>query len=259
MAIAPFANKPLRVVAGRIFQFWPIHGKIRRIGTTAMNKRTYMNKRTCSLTFVVAASFLLSTPATAGVLYDNGLVNANIGAIDASVIYYGGVVSDSFILTGTSTLTGVNLGIWIASGDIPDYLYWSISDSPVLTATGGTKVSLTDVTKLCNGCVSARNAPADTYFASFSLPDVVEGPGNYFLTLHGSYYLFWDVSNGPSVAWIDGSNAQSQYGDGMTHSNSFQILGDGPAPSATPEPASTALFLSGLALVAGLARRKTRA
>jgi hypothetical protein len=41
----------------------------------------------------------------------------------------------------------------------------------------------------------------------------------------------------------------------MTHSNSFQILG----PSATPEPGSTALFLSGLALVAGLARRKTRA
>jgi len=119
--------------------------------------------------------------------------------------------------------------------------------------------SLTDVTKLCNGCVIARNNPADTYFASFSLPDVVEGPGTHFLTLYGSNYLFWDVSNGPSVAWIDGSSAQSLYDDGMTHSNSFQILGDGPAPSATPEPASTALFLSGLALVAGLARRKTRA
>jgi hypothetical protein len=249
----------LRVVAGLIFQFWPIHDKIRRIETTAMNKRTLMNKRTCLLTFVVAASFLLSTPATAGVLYDNGLVNANIGTIDASVIYYGGVVSDSFTLTGTSTLTGVNLGIWIASGDIPAYLYWSISDSPVDTTTGGTQASLTDVTKLCNGCVIARNNPADTYFASFVLPGVVEGPGTHFLTLYGSNYLFWDVSNGPSVAWIDGYNAQSQYDDGMTHSNSFQILGDGPAPSATPEPASTALFLSGLALVAGLARRKTRA
>jgi hypothetical protein len=256
MAIAPFANKPLRVVAGLIFQFWPIHDKIRRIEKTAMNKRTLMNKRTCLLTFVVAASFLLSTPATAGVLYDNGLVNANIGTIDASVIYYGGVVSDSFTLTGTSTLTGVNLGIWIASGDIPAYLYWSISDSPVLTATGGTQAFLTDVTNVCMGCMIINNSPGDTYFASFSLPDVAVGPGTHFLTLYGSDY--WDVSNGPSAAYQNGFDLKDYLTPG-SHSNSFQILGDGPAPSATPEPASTALFLSGLALVAGLARRKTRA
>src|ERR1039458_3821879 len=117
-----------------------------------MNKRTHMNKRTCLLTFVVAASFLLSTPASAGVLYDNDLVNANIGTIGYSGIYYGDVVSDSFTLAGTSTLTGVNLGIWIASGNIPGYLYWRISDSHWDTQTNedhGTLASLTDLTKLC--------------------------------------------------------------------------------------------------------------
>jgi hypothetical protein len=167
------------------------------------------------------------------------------------------VVSDTFTLAGTSTLTGVNLGIWIAAGDIPDYLYWSIGDSPVDTATGGTQAFLTDVTYLRKGSVTINNSIPDVYFASFSLPDVVVGPGTHFLTIDWSYYLYWDVSNGPSAAYLNGSDLKDYLGEG-SNSNSFQILGDGPAPSATPEPASTALFLSGLALVAGLARRKMR-
>jgi hypothetical protein len=218
-----------------------------------------MNKRTCLLTFVVAASFLLSTPATAGVLYDNGLVNG--GATDYQGIYWGYVVSDSFTLAGTSTLTGVNLDISIASSYTPGYLSWRISDT-YLDTYGGTQASLTDLTKLCTGCKTINNNPGDTYSASFSLPDVVVGPGPHFLTLDwgyghdGSGTLYWDISNGPSQAWVEGYQAAS---DGKTNSNSFQILGDGPAPTGAPEPASTAMFLSGLALVAGLARRKMRA
>ena len=221
-----------------------------------------MNKRICLLTFVVAASVLLSSPATAGVLYDNGLVNANIGTIGYWGIYYGDVVSDSFTLAGTSTLTGVNLGIWVPSSYTPDhdYLYWRISDSPVDTATNddhGAHAFLTDVTYLRTGSVTINNSPADAYFASFSLPDLVVGPGTHFLTLDWSDYLYWDVSNGPSVAYLNGDDLKDYLTPG-SHSNSFQILGTGNS-STTPEPASTALFLSGLALVAGLARRKTRA
>ena len=93
-----------------------------------------MNKRTHLLAFAVAASFLLSTPASAGVLYDNGPINGQTG-IGSWGISYGYIMSDSFTLTGTSTLTGVNLGIWIASGDTPDYLYWRISDSYLTTIT----------------------------------------------------------------------------------------------------------------------------
>ena len=217
-----------------------------------MKKPVYV----CAL--LVAASFLLSTPASAGVLYDNGLVNG--GPIDYWGIYYGYVVSDTFTLAGTSTLTGVNLDISIASGDIPDYLYWSISDSHVDTATGGTQAFLADVTNVCIGCMLINNSPGDTYFASFSLPDVAVGPGTHFLTLDGGYgdhgVLYWDVSNGPSQVWVSGYNKQV---DDVTNSNSFQILGDGPAPTGVPEPASIAMLLSGLALVAGLARRKMRA
>ena len=219
-----------------------------------------MNQRISLLALVVAASFLLITPASAGVLYDNGLVNANIGTIGYSGIYYGYVVSDSFTLAGTSTLTGVNLGIWVPSSYTPDhdYLYWRISDSHWDTQTNedhGTQAFLTDVTYLRTGSVTINNSPADAYFASFSLPDLVVGPGTHFLTLDWSDYLYWDVSNGPSQAWVNGYN----YGDGKTtYSNSFQILGT-TNDSATPEPASIAMLLSGLALVAGLARRKIRA
>ena len=209
-----------------------------------------MIRRNYFLALAVAAFFLLGAPASAGVLYDNGLVNG--GNLDYWGIYYGYVVSDSFTLAGTSTLTGVNLDISIASGDIPDYLYWSISDSPVDTATGGTQAFLADVTNVCIGCMLINNSPGDTYFASFSLPDVAVGPGTHFLTLDWSDYLYWDVSNGPSQAWVNGYN----YGDGKTtYSNSFQILGT-TNDSATPEPASIAMLLSGLALVAGFARRK---
>jgi predicted small secreted protein len=216
-----------------------------------MKKPVYV----CAL--LVAASFLLSTPASAGVLYDNGLVNASIGATDYWGIYYGYVVSDSFTLAGTSTLTGVNLDISIASGDIPHYLYWRISDT-FLDTYGGTQAFLADVTNVCIGCMLINNSPGDTYFASFSLPDVAVGPGTHFLTLDWSDYLYWDVSNGPSAAYQNGLDLKDYLTPG-SHSNSFQILGDGPAPTGVPEPASIAMLLSGLALVAGLARRKMRA
>ena len=86
-----------------------------------MKKPVYV----CAL--LVAASFLLSTPASAGVLYDNGLVNG--GPIDYQLISVFTVVSDSFTLAGTSTLKGVNLDISICCTYIPESLYWRITDS----------------------------------------------------------------------------------------------------------------------------------
>ena len=224
-----------------------------------MKKPVYV----CAL--LVAASFLLSTPASADVLYDNNLVKDNIGTIGYWGIYSGYAVSDSFTLAGTSTLTGVNLGIWIAAGFTPEYLSWRISDSHWDTQTNedhGTQAVLTDVTKLCTGCKTINNSPGDTYSASFSLPDVVVGPGTHFLTLDWGYgdrgTLYWDVSNGPSAAYQNGYDLKDWGGYLGSNSNSFQILGTSDVSTTVPEPAGTGLFL-GLALVAGLARRKMRA
>ena len=85
-----------------------------------------MKKPLYGFALAIAAFFLLGAPASAGVLYDNGLVNG--GATDYWGIYYNDVISNSFTLAGTSTLTGVNLVISIASGFTPDSLFWRISD-----------------------------------------------------------------------------------------------------------------------------------
>lgn len=217
-----------------------------------------MNKRACLLAFVVAASLLLSTPASAGVLYDNGSIS---GIISGWQVNSGYAVADSFTLTGTSTLTGVaNVGLWVVyvdtgTGNSPVSLDWGISATPDFGSSfGGNTASLT------SALLSGNHYGYDIYTSSFSLPNIVLGPGTYYLTLqNGSASqggkVFWDVNNGPSVAFSPG-NLANQLGYQGSDSDSFQILGD---TSAAPEPASTAMFLSGLALVAGLARRKIRA
>ena len=230
-----------------------------------------MKKPEYVFALVVAAFFLLSTPASADVLYDNGLVNG--GPTDYWGIYYNYVISNSFTLAGTSTLRGVNLDLSIATGDTPYEVSWRITDSHWDTQTNedhGTQAILTDVTKLCTGCKTINNSPGDTYSASFSLPDVVLGPGTHFLTLDWGHGVgpdlladrptYWDISSGPSQVWINGYNVETLYGSSEpTYSNSFQILGTSNESTTVPEPAVPAMFLSGLALVAGLACRKMRA
>jgi hypothetical protein len=222
-----------------------------------------MDKRVCLLAFVVAASLTLSTPASAGVLYDNGPISG-AAQLGAWALYNNGVTNDaaadSFTLTGTSTLSGVaNIGLWLHPGDSPLSLDWGISASPDYSQSlGGGTVGLTN-TVWCSACGWNYY---DVYASSFSLPNIVLGPGTYWLTLQGgvssqSAGMFWDINNGPSVAYETqvGGNVANYRGHEGSNSDSFQILGD----SSAPEPAGTALFLSGLALVASLARRKMRA
>src|ERR1035437_2872706 len=86
-----------------------------------------MNKRACLLAFVVAASLVLSTPASAGVLYDNGPIS---GTLSAWGINSGFAVAASFALTGTSSITGATVGLWLTARDTPVSVDWGISASP---------------------------------------------------------------------------------------------------------------------------------
>ena len=224
-----------------------------------------MDKRTYLLALVVAA-FLLSTPASAGVLYDNG--SANFGSpLGAWKIYNDGVinyaVADSFTLTTASTLTGVGIDLWLSPEDSPVSLDWGISATPDYSQSlGGGTVGLPVSGVLCFCGLEFYQVIS----SSFSLPNLVLGPGTYYrsfqkgVTRDGSG-LYWDIDNGPSVAYENQLGPVANVNIGGTvypgsNSDSFTIFGN---TSGVPEPAGTAMFLSGLALVAGLARRKMRA
>jgi hypothetical protein len=223
-----------------------------------------MNRRACLLALVLATSFLLSAPASAGVLYDNGPIN---GTINAWPISGNHVASDSFTLTGASTLTGATVGIWVwrDPDDTPISLMWRIGDSPEsVVGAGGDTAALTNTLV----CSKSTVCGANTYYvyeSSFSLPNIALAAGTYYLTLDAGQTsfgnaLYWDVNNGPSIAFWDGTNvANSSWMPAGSDSSSFQILGDGPAPTGAPEPASIAMFLAGLVLFASVARRKMRA
>ncbi len=221
---------------------------------------------------IAAGVFLLlfaGTPSRAStVLYDNGVGSGTLGS---SSISFGNIQTDTFTLTGASILTGVDLGLWVHTtipADSPASLKWRITPSlPDDFNLGplGTTAVLTGF-QFCSGCATDGTNAFDIYASSFSLPNLALDAGTYFLTLDfgetaGFDSLFWDVNNGPSIAYRNGANlAGSITLTPGSNSDTFDIRGDLVAPpTTTPEPASTAIFLSGLALVAGLARRKMRA
>jgi len=190
------------------------------------------------MVFLVCA--LSCSPAAAGILYDNGLINGTINAWEISSPYE---VANSFTLSDTATLTGVDFSIWIPSGDTPFSVQWGISTSADYTNSaggGGAPVALLTNTMQCSGCVWID----DLYISHISLPDIVLAPGTYWLsfrnatTAHESS-MYWDISNGPSVAIVNTlGNVQDELVPG-SNSNSFQLQGD----VANPEPATLFLFL----------------
>jgi PEP-CTERM motif len=197
---------------------------------------------------------LLAAPAAAGTVFDNFPINGTVDAWTIDNIYS---VSDSFTLTSPESLTGVNIGVWEVAGDTLTSVDWSLgtvffgSDWGAGTASGA---SLTDAPQFTNG----MNFSVDE--VSFSLPNVGLTTGTYYLTLQNGITangnpVYWD-ENGTSVN--NGVIAQENQA-GSIFAESFQILGsplDPPPP--VPEPATWALFGSGILVAAGLRRKLIR-
>src|ERR1017187_5193181 len=81
--------------------------------------------RIASLTLLCLALML---PASAQVLYDDGPIN---GTTDAWTINFGFIVSDTFILSNNSTVTGFNFGAWEYPGDVLTSVQWSITSESI--------------------------------------------------------------------------------------------------------------------------------
>jgi hypothetical protein len=181
---------------------------------------------------------LVSVTGWGTTLYTNGAIS---GAIGGAMINGGFEVTDSFVLSSNSLVTGVsNIGLWVYTPDVPATLNWIISTAPDGGGTvegSGAGVGLTT-----NFFQTVGNR--DIYSSSFSTGGVALPAGTYYLELFnatsaGSGAVFWDINGGPSTADTNGAPITSE---------SFEIDGN----VITREPTSAVLSGLGLAALAGM-------
>ncbi len=203
-----------------------------------------MRMRFASIVLLVL-SLMVAAPAFAATLYTNGAIN---GTVDAWNTCCGYQVTDSFTITsGASTVTGFDGGFWVAPGDTPVSVAWSIGTSAFGNTLGSGTAVLSN-TKFCSGCGFSFY---DIYTSTASGLSVGLGNGTYWLTLQngitaGAGSMFWDQNNGPSLA--------QQSGTGAIGSEAFSIYGT--TQTGTPEPGTLVMFASGILGLGSVVRRK---
>jgi hypothetical protein len=215
--------------------------------------------RIASLSLLALCLTLAAVPAMSQTLYSNGPTNGNT---DAWTIGFGFIVSDTFTLSGTSTVNGVNFAAWLLSGDTmgPDQVSITTAEN------GGTTLFNGTLTPTQSGCV-LNSLEFDVCNESVTGINTVLNAGTYWLNMQNSAAtdgdpVYWDENSGPSSA--------SQNTVGTIPSESFTVLG-GSSTSTTsttstttttsstgtvPEPSSIMLFGSGILGLAGVLRRK---
>ena len=216
-----------------------------------------MKARVSLVAIASFAFFGLFQQASASVLYDNG----PIGGAGGNNIEAGYAISDSFLLSSSSILTGVDFGAMVyRNANNLNTVDWAITTSPdtyPTTSSPGTFVGTASVTT--GSIVAYSTNPLGVEFQttqdSFSLPNIMLNAGTYYLVLQNAANgtiqpLYWDVNFGPSSA-TESNPHQTAY------SNSFQILGT--SSEITPIPASLPLFATGLGFLGLLGWRKKKA
>lgn len=164
---------------------------------------------------LLGAAMLAGIPSARAdnVVYTDGAVN---GTINGREFANGFQVGDTFTLTAQSTLTEVDLGVWLIPGTNLSSLDWSIYsyvDSTTVPGTGAS-TSLGSGTKAAVSYAPSYFIAGENIFGaevegfSFSLPSVDLGVGTYWLVLSNAVLskvstepVYWDESDGPSEAW----------------------------------------------------------
>jgi hypothetical protein len=208
------------------------------------------------------ASASLASAASAGVVYSNGVLDGNTNGWSIS---FAQAIGDSFVLASDTTVTGVNFGVWSATGATMSTIDWGITSTPNVVALNGTAaVTSGAVTDTSQGFVGGPFYDIRT--DSFSTGGLFLTAGTYYLWLQnasppGDIGFYWDMNNGPSVAyWSPGAGIVNPL-DGQnrpgTNSDFFQIL-DGGA-SGAPEPAAWAMMLVGFGGLGAAMRLRRKA
>jgi hypothetical protein len=164
---------------------------------------------------------------------------------------FGAPTSDSFTLSQNSTVTGANLTMWFNAGDSPVDVTWQI-DSSFTNFDSSTSLE-SGTSGVVSSTLEGTSYGFPVYQFSIAIPSLALDAGTYWLEIDHvtstlGYGGFWDESDGASLAW-NGAD-----GLGPVGSETFQILGN--QENVTPEPSSFLLLGSGLAVLAGLLKRR---
>ena len=196
---------------------------------------------------LVAACVSVSSQASAAVLYTNGAFD---GTVKGWSIYDIFTVSDSFILSQASVVTGVTFGVWLVPPDTGiNTVDYGITTTPGTYPISGT-VSVT------NGSTTTNAFGNNVGIDSFSIPATSLAAGTYYLVLAHAIAIgpeptvYWDQNSGPSTAtdFLIGGAIPSEF---------FSILGTNTV-SSVPLPATLPLFATGLAGLGLLGWRRKR-
>ena len=204
------------------------------------------------------ASACMTSVASAGVLYSNGILDGNTNGVGIS---FEQAIGNAFTLTSDATVTGVKFGVWSDPGATISTVDWGITSAPNVVANNGTAAvtsgAVTDTTEGFPG-----GPVYDIRTDTFSTGGLFLTAGTYYLWLQnaspevGSGF-FWDSNDGPSASFysLGGGPVTPLVGYFHPGSNSefFQVL-DGRAGGA-PEPASWAMMLVGFAGLGSAMRR----
>ncbi len=200
----------------------------------------------------------LAARGNSQVIYDNGPPNQVDGNEMTEWIQ-----ANSFTLTGTETITGVNFWDFEANGayqgSVTYDFYADNSGSP------GTSLDLGSA--LLTQTATGNTVQGGTEFAdTFSVPSIVLGPGTYWLGLHNGPLstqarddMYWERTN-PTANNNPGDELIAPFtGSFISNGNAhaFQILGS-QQPGGVPEPGSTAMLFGASIPLAGLLIRRRR-
>jgi len=214
-----------------------------------------MKARFWMLTLLAGLLFAIALPASAQILYENGPIN---GTTDAWTINFGFIVSDTFTLTGPSSVTGISFGAWMYPGDVLESVEVSFTSGEF----GGTTY-FDQVINLTASSCSGNQYGYDVCTETGSFNGGVNlAAGTYWMNLQNAVVndgdpVYWDENSGVGCHSVGCPSEPSQNDEGTIESEAFSILGTTSGGRDTvPEPGSLLLLGSGFLVTVGVLRRK---